>query len=269
MKVITNTLNSSQSTFTLTAYIQENYPDIEKDRLRPAFIICPGGGYEKVTPREGEPVALQLLARDFQAFVLSYSVAPAPYPTALLELAESVRIVRKNAVKWHVNPNKIFILGFSAGGHLAASLATQWDRLLKDHYNLNDIQPNGLVLGYPVITNGTFGHQNSFRNLLGKQINDPLLITQTSLEKQVTTSVPKTFIWHTAADTAVLVENSLLFVEALRKSRVGVELHVFTAGEHGLSLGTAQSMNTNRHFGIQPEVQIWPDLLATWVTHQF
>lgn len=231
---------------------------------RPAIVICPGGAYERVVEREAEVVAIKMLSIGFQAFVLNYNVDHGSFPGALTELAESVRLIRKNAAKWQINPNKIIVSGFSAGGHLAASLGVFWhedwlEQLL--HGRSKEWQPNGLLLAYPVISSGTFGHQNSFINLLGEAITQKDK-AKLSLELQVGPNVPKTFIWHTAEDQTVPVENSLLFSQALSKYHIPFELHIFTKGHHGLSLATQES--AGRDNDINAEASIWPKLFKNW-----
>lgn len=232
---------------------------------RPAVIVCPGGGYGFTSKREGEPVALQYNARGFQAFVLWYSVAPDVWPTALLELAYTVAYVRSHANEWGINPDKIIIEGFSAGGHLAASLATFWNRdfvwkALGVEQEM--VKPNGAILSYPVITSGEYAHRGSFENLLGDRYEE--LLDVVSLEKQVGNQNPPTFIWHTYTDQAVPVENSLFLVEALRKHQIPVELHIFPEGPHGLSLAnreTISALGEKEYTAVQP----WMDLSCTWI----
>lgn len=262
-------LDSAHPEATLTIYIQTPLVD-SPTRVRPALLIVPGGGYAKVSDREGEPVALSMLARGFNAFVLRYAVAPAIYPTALHELATAVRLIRRRAAEWQIDSDRIILLGFSAGGHLAAQLATEWQRGLAPWAggDVASIRPNGLALAYPVITSGRFAHLESFENLLGGT-DTPARRAEMSLEKRVTTGVPPTFIWTTDADATVPSENSLLFALALRQAQVPVELHLFQHGAHGLSLGTRESYNATRDFGIEPSVAEWPDLFETWFHGRF
>lgn len=249
----------------LSTYVMDNSPEIDTERKRPAVIICPGGGYEMTSDREAEAIAIKMLSYGFQAFVLRYSVAPAKYPTALIELARSVALVRANSDKWHVNPEKIIVAGFSAGGHLAASLGVFWeDDVIKEHLvgTKEDWQPNGLLLAYPVITSGDFTHEGSINNLL----DNPAQVTREklSLEKQITSNTPKTFLWHTVEDDCVPVENSLLFVQGLQKNKVPFELHIFPNGGHGLALATKETESTYGN-GVQDACAQWIDLFALWV----
>ncbi|MCH4057997.1 alpha/beta hydrolase [Lapidilactobacillus gannanensis] len=252
-------------------YVLDNSPEMDINRRRPAILIIPGGGYAMTSDREAEPVAIKMLSKGYQAFILRYNVAPVRYPAALLEIASSVKLIRDNAEAWHVDPDKIILAGFSAGGHLAANLATAWNgQLLQGYgYKREDIQPNGLMLGYSVITSGKYAHVDSFKNLLGDDYNNEVIRESVSLEKQVTAATPRTFLWHTYTDDCVPVENSLLFADALKKANVPLEMHIFPQGGHGLSLGTAETAIAENGYGIQTDLSVWPDLFATWVNNSF
>ncbi|MEO1780491.1 alpha/beta hydrolase [Enterococcus diestrammenae] len=248
----------------LRTYVRENSPEIDLNRRRPAVVICPGGGYGMVSDREAEAVALEMVAKGYQAFVLTYSVAPAVFPKALVQLAKAVAHVRQQAVEYAVDPEKIVVAGFSAGGHLAASLGVFWQAdFLQQKLEASSSlwQPNALLLAYPVISAKEFGHQDSFKNLLQERYEERLAY---SLEDQVTSSVPPTFIWHTMEDGLVLVKNSFVFVEALQEHGVPVEFHAFMKGGHGLSLGTWETQS-NGVYGIEKNIQSWPQLFATWL----
>lgn len=254
---------------TLTTYVRENSPEIDGNRRRPAVIICPGGGYEFLSDREAEPIALEMVSRGMQAFVLHYSIAPEVFPAAVVQLAQAVAHVRSEAERYAVNPEKIVVAGFSAGGHLAASLGVFWQEDFLQEYlpgEKSQWQPNGLLLGYPVISSQPYGHQDSFKNLLGSAYETKK--AQLSLEDQVTSTVPPTFIWHTMADDLVVVENSFAFVNALMKKQVPVEFHAFMRGGHGLSLGT-QETQIGDGYGVETNIQAWPQLFANWLTCLF
>lgn len=255
---------------TLTSYVIDNSEEIDATKVRPAVIICPGGGFVNVSEREAEPIALQMIARGFQAFVLRYSVAPRRFPSALLELAEAVKTVRQNAEAWHIDPQEIITGGFSAGGHIVASLGNLWSsEFFKAYgYQTTDIQPNGLLLAYSVITSGEFAHRGSMVNLLGDDFHDAKKLAAQSMENQVNADTPKTFMWTTFTDGAVPMENTLMFAQALRKQNINFELHIFPAGGHGLSLANIETQRQGAKSTIQPEVQVWPDLFATWVKYQ-
>lgn len=232
---------------------------------RPMIIICPGGGYNHVSDREGEILALQFAAMGFHSSVLRYSVSPAVYPAQLLELAKAVMYIRKNAKQWHIIEDKIFIQGSSAGGHLAASFGCFWNKdLLKEAAGGDSelLRPNGLILSYPVITSGEYAHRDSFIKLLGERYEE--LLDEMSLEKQVSKDTPKTFLWHTFEDGAVPVENSLLFISALRKNGVPFECHIYPKGHHGLALGNELTSGPEGK-EIQPEVSTWIAMAETFI----
>lgn len=256
-------VNGSEAS--LATYVLETPKGATPGIVRPAMIVCPGGGYGHLATREAEPIALAFAARGFSSFVLSYSVEPATYPQALEELAAAVALVRDRAEKWCIDPERIAVSGFSAGGHLAGCLGAFWQEgWLSEAVGRTpeDIRPNALVLGYPVVTSGPFGHERSFRVLTG---GDAALTEELSLEKRVTPHMPPTFLWHTAEDANVPVENSLLLAEALSAAGVTFSLHVFPFGGHGVSLGVPDTALEGRPDHVQPLVQVWPDLAAAWL----
>lgn len=253
----------------LTIYIQDYSADMHIQE-RPLILICPGGGYEHLSVREAESVALRFMAMGLHAAVLRYSVAPAKYPVQIGELAFAMKYIRSHAKEWHVTDSKIFVQGSSAGGHVAASLGVFWkDEMLWKSVGAEspeEIRPNGMILSYPVITSGEFSHRGSFEKLLGETCaaKQEALLEKLSLEKQVTPDTPPTFIWHTFTDATVPVENSLLFVSALKKYGIPTEFHMYVKGEHGLALATEQTASTGgRH--MQQECASWVDLAHTWL----
>ena len=258
-------IKTNHATARLVTYIQDNTEEIDAYRKRPAVIICPGGGYEYTSAREAEPIALKMMSFGYQAFVLYYNVGTAKFPQALLELAKAVQIVRKNSENWHVDVTKIIVNGFSAGGHLVASLGVFWNQtFLEEALNGHpeEWKPNGLLLAYPVISGGEFAHESSFRSLAGERYEE--LVEYLSLEKQVTPATPPTFIWHTGEDGIVPIENSLLFAQSLRKNNVPFELHLFPKGGHGLSLATLETA-AGGEYGIEETVTVWPELCRNWI----
>ena len=255
----------------LVTYLQDASDSMAIDK-RPLVLICPGGGYGYTSDREAEPIALKFLAMGYHAAVLRYSCAPARYPTALLELASSVLMIRKNAEEWHVDADKIIVQGCSAGGHLAACLGMFWDedflaekmRLGTSEHRL--LQPNGMILCYPVITSGEFAHRGSFENLLGDK--EAELSEKLSLENQVSDKTPEAFIWGTFADGAVPMENSLLLVSAMHRANIPVEYHLYPRGGHGLALATRLTQTSDgRH--VQEECATWVELAGNWLEHLF
>lgn len=250
----------------LITYFHQASPEMRTPK-RPVIVICPGGAYQMTSDREAEPIALQYLAIGYHAAVLRYSVAPARYPVALSQLACAVSILRQNAEQWNIDTNRIIVQGFSAGGHLAASLGVFWNRPFlaqKLGATPEQIRPNGLILSYPVITSGPLGHQLSFEELLG-QTNEQKLAEQ-SLEKQVSEDTPPTFLWHTAKDELVPVENSLLFFNALRAKGVSAEMHIFPNGPHGLSLATEETAGPNGKY-VEATCASWINLADQWIKH--
>lgn len=237
-------------------------------QTRPLVLICPGGGYGYTSDREAEPVALAFLAMGYHAAVLRYSCAPARYPTALTELAQSMLLIREHAEEWHVDPDKIVLEGSSAGGHLAACLGVFWDEdFLAEKMGLSAaeharLKPNGMILCYPVITSGEFAHRGSFENLLGEREEE--LRQQVSLEYHITDKTPKAFVWGTYTDGSVPMENSLLLVSAMRRAGVPVEYHLFPQGAHGLALASKLTQSSDgRH--LQEECSIWTTLAHAWM----
>ncbi|MCR5477443.1 MAG: alpha/beta hydrolase [Lachnospiraceae bacterium] len=231
---------------------------------RPVLIVVPGGGYDHTSVREGEIVAMQFLSFGYHAAVLNYSCAPARYPTALLELAALMKTLRERAEEWHIDPDQLIPVGFSAGGHLVGCLsAFWWEPWLPNACDCpkEQLRPNAQILCYPVITSGEYAHAGSFENLLGdrcESAKDTL-----SLEKRMNPWVPRSFVWHTFADRSVPVQNSLLYVEALAKQGISAEYHLFEHGVHGSALGSKLSAKEEKH--IEPSLTPWIHLAHTWI----
>ena len=260
-------LKNSEFKANLFTYFLDNSPEIDPKRKRPVVLICPGGGYAMTSDREAEALAVKFLAMGYHAAILRYSVAPARYPVALLQLAETVAYLRKNAEEFHIDTEKIILLGFSAGAHLAASLGVFWKKdFIAEalHTDSEVVRPNGMILSYPVITSGEFAHKGSFECLLGEGCNNEEKRKEQSLEYQVTEDTPPTFLWHTVTDDCVPVENSLLFLEALRRHKIPVEMHLYPAGGHGLSLANKETSYPDGGC-IQPECQSWMGLSCVWL----
>ncbi len=206
-----------------------------------ALVICPGGGYGGLAPHEGAGYAEWLAKNGVAGFVLKYRLGSGGYhhPAMLNDAARAIRLVRSRAAEWKLDPQRIGVMGSSAGGHLASTILTHFDAGQADAADPIDrvsSRPDLGVLCYPVITMGEFTHGGSKKNLLGENPS-PELVDLLSNEKQVTKETPPTFIFHTAADSGVPVENSLLFAEALRKNHVPFDLHIYEKGGHGMGLG--------------------------------
>lgn len=205
-----------------------------------AIILLPGGGYEFLSAQEGEGYAGLFQLWGFKCFVCNYRLGSNQYrhPAMLMDAARAVRVVRAHAVEWKINPNKIIIIGSSAGGHLAATLMNHWDE--GDQQNEDPVervssQPNLGILSYPVLTMKEFAHEGSRLNLLGKEPSETLKHTL-SAECQVSAKTPPCFIWHTHEDSCVSVDNVLLYTNALHAAAIPFELHIYQDGGHGLGM---------------------------------
>jgi len=235
-----------------------------------AVVVCPGGGYGMLAvEHEGKQVAEWLNGLGIAAFVLKYRLGPRYHHPAMLDDAgRAIKLVRANAAKWKVDPGRVAIMGFSAGGHLASTAGTHFSAGkpdADDPVERMSSRPDRIILVYPVIALATpFGHAGSLRNLLGENPSQEL-IESLSNERQVTKDTPPTFLAHTNADAGVPAENSLLFALALRKAGVPVELHLFERGQHGLGLGTGEP---KYRVPPEPSFQAWPKLCETWLKGQ-
>lgn len=267
-KIIIEERNDQEDAYLLTYFWSESV-ELYPGQRRPVIIICPGGGYQMTSDREAEAEALRFMAMGYHTAVLRYSVAPAVFPQAICQLARAVSILRERKDEWLIDENKIIVMGFSAGGHLAASLGVFWDKpFLREVSGLKaeQMRPNGLILCYPVITSGEFAHEDSFRNLCGERYEE--LREELSLEKRVSPNTPKSFLWHTFEDNTVPMENSLLFLQALRRSNVPAEYHLFPDGLHGIGLGSELTANENGR-GIVRCCEPWSVLAERWLNREF
>lgn len=223
-----------------------------------AVVICPGGGYGGLADHEAKPPADWLNTLGVTGFVLKYRLGPRyQQPVMPQDVARALRYVRYHAKEWNLDPKRIGVMGFSAGGHLASTAATHFDdgdANAADPIDRISSRPDVAILVYPVITmTDPFTHGGSRQNLLGKSPS-PDLIEAFSNEKRVTLKTPPTFLMHTADDAVVPMENSLLFAMACRKAGVPVELHVYEHGPHGVGMG-----------GTDPVLSKWPGTCAEWL----
>jgi acetyl esterase/lipase len=237
---------------TLTVYP----PEARSDGA--AVIVCPGGGYHTLAPHEGEPVALWLNGLGITAFVLRYRHAPGyQHPFPLGDLQRAIRMVRARAGDWELDPRRIGVLGFSAGGHLVSTAATHFDTGrpdASDPVERSGSRPDLAIMIYPVITlDGRSSHLGSRQNLLGENAG-PELIEFLSSQKRVTPETPPTFLVHSVDDRVVTVENSLEFALALSANNVPFAMQVYEHGGHGYGLG-----------GTDPVLSAWPRECAAWL----
>ncbi|MBE5815086.1 MAG: alpha/beta hydrolase [Clostridiales bacterium] len=241
---------------TLTGYIPA--PTVAGDDHRIGLVICPGGGYTHLSPREGELMALRYASLGVSCFVLSYHLDPHRYPTQLCDAAQAVAYVRSHAESFHIQPDRIAIMGFSAGGHVAGSLGVWWQNeelMAQAGVTPEQARPNAMVLCYPVITAGEKAHRGSFIALTGSEdVTDHLPY---SLEEHVSPATPPTFLWHTWQDGAVPVENTLYMAQALKASGVQAEVHIYPFGGHGLAMANETTAVPGYDGQIIPEVQGW------------
>ena len=253
---------------TLSTYIAERSPELRNLRKK-AVLVLPGGGYYITSDREAEPVAKAFFAAGMDAFVLRYSVKEEAVGYApLLDAAMAMKYIRDHSELWNIDGDKIVVCGFSAGGHLAASLGTLWklDVVSKTLNCENSyIRPSGMILGYPVITSGPKGHAGSILKLADAENRpaDKEELDRFSLEKHVDQDTCPAFVWHTANDAGVPVENSLFMCEALAEHRIPFELHVFPHGAHGLSLATPE-VAPNEDM-VMPYVARWLEMAVKWI----
>ncbi len=261
-------LNGSEAV--LEAYLPYNMTEMCREhQRRPCVLICPGGGYAMCSQREAEPVALQYLKEGYNTFVLWYTVAPKHFPHALREVAASVELIHRNAEAWNCDESLVAILGFSAGGHLAAlySNAYDWPEVREVLPESKPVQAS--VLCYPVISaDPAVAHMGSFECLLGHL---PLTAEETerfSCDRLVRDTTPPAFLWHTSEDNCVPVQNSLRYATALADHHVPFELHIFPYGYHGMSLCTRETLDGEITPGMQ-HAQRWVEESCRWLKLQW
>lgn len=219
-------------------------------------IICPGGGYHHRAYHEGEPIAHLLNKAGISAFVLNYRVAPYKHPAPLYDAQRAIRFVRYNAEKFNIDPNKIGILGFSAGGHLTSTACTLYDYGKQDGDEIDKVscRPDVGILCYAVISFLNYMHTGSRNNLIGQEENvalDNLL----SGEMNVRSDCPPMFLWHTFADASVPVENTINMSLALCKKKIPHEMHIFPTGGHGMGLAHDKDAHAAQ----------WSELMINWL----
>ena len=231
---------------------QPSLKDFSVPGSRGAVVVCPGGGYAYKAPHEGDPVAEMLNRAGISAFVLDYRVAPCNLNAPLADASRAIRVVRGMGYE------QVAILGFSAGGHLccsAATLYTEGDPQAEDPLERLSSRPDAFIPCYAVVSLAAYRHQGTLENLLGAQKDNYKLIKRFSAELNVDKNTPPAFIWHTAADEGVPVENSVNLAAALTRCSVPFEMHIFPRGRHGL--GLAEELE---------DVRQWASLLQGWLT---
>ncbi len=251
----------------LDVFLRDNAYEFVDHSHRPCVLICPGGGYEFVSDREGEPIAAAFIQAGYQTCVLHYAVRPGKTGAFLGDIplnqaAAALRTIRENAEEWGIDPNKVTVLGCSAGGHLAGSLGvfgSDPGRISGAENGLS--QPNAMILCYPVITAGEHCHEDSIFNLSGLPMGDPGREAY-SLEKNVSSTTCPAFIWQTTVDDCVPVENAMLMASAMQRRHIPYELHLYTEGCHGLSTADHCAGQGNL---IDDHVATWTKLAMQWL----
>ncbi len=240
MRFFTHEIHVQEGTAILRCYLPDAAPHAKFQTNRPAVIVLPGGAYSGNYEGEGEPIALRYLGAGVCSFVLNYSVFPAVFPQALLEVLEAVGYVRENAEEFGIDPERIAVCGFSAGGHLAASSGVFWNHACLDGKlkgERNHYRPNKMILCYPVTSYQS--HHGSYRNLLtgaGEPLSEER-IAAVSVEQHVSEDTPPAYLWHNCDDKGVSAGETFLFAKALFDHGIPVEMRIYPSGGHGTCLG--------------------------------
>ena len=284
----------------LDCYLLDSSDEMPGSNRRPAVIINPGGAYVYCSDREAEPIAARFLGMGYHAFVLRYTtfhgmegkgwpddvtkLPPAKketvYPVPILEIGQAMLRIREHADEWNLDPDKIGVCGFSAGGHNAAMYSSLWNRpFLKEHFGVesNELKPGFCILGYPFIdyvfnAKYPFGEYEKtayrwmYLDYFGTPDPDETAMREGSADYQVSEANPPTFIWTTSTDMSVPCIHSIKMAEALAKHQVPFELHIFGEGQHGLALADETSASSERD--INPVVAAWTQLAFTWLKRQ-
>ena len=260
-------LRDDDPDITLTTYVQD-----EGWKKRDAMLVIPGGGYSCVcADREGEPIALAFAARGVNAFVLNYSVGKKSlFPRPLADASLAMAYIKDHAEEFHIDPERVFCVGFSAGGHLAASLGTLWhldsvDKMTGLPHGKN--RPAGMILCYAVLISGEGAHKGSFYNILGTTEPTDEQLALYSIEKHIDDNTAPAFLMHTANDPVVPVKNALDVAEALAAKGKQFELHIYPDGPHGVALGDWQTGRGNTAW-CDSKVARWVDDAIYWMENK-
>ena len=245
----------------MTTYIRSG------EQKRGIVVIFPGGAYGMTSSREAEPIAMQFNRENYHAVFVDYSVAPRKHPQPLEDAARALTIIKNNAEQWNVDMEKLYVCGFSAGGHLCASISNlyQADWLnQKEGVALEGVTIKGSILSYPVLVYGEHMNKESFINLLGEDASEDTYLNM-SMEKCIHKNTPPAFLWHTVDDSTVPVENSLIYAMTLRKYGIPFAMHLYPTGPHGISLATEEVAIGKSKEHINDYVAGWMDLCIKWM----
>ncbi|MBR6675858.1 MAG: alpha/beta hydrolase [Clostridia bacterium] len=257
-------LNEENKDVVLKTYVTEEYV---KGIKRDCMLILPGGGYNFCALHEDEPVAKAFMYRGFNCFTLYYTVGErASLDVSLKDVSKAIAHIKRNADKYNIDPERVFVCGFSAGGHLAASIGTLWHRSIAAFEGMErgENRPAGMIISYGACTLGEYSHELSRRFVYGKDILTEDEIEALSPDKNVDENTVPAFIWHTANDEVVHVGNALAMAEALMEKGIPSELHIYPFGWHGLSVcldgvGFGSEDKSNIH------VSGWVEQCAQWI----
>ncbi len=253
----------------LTCYVRSNPPEMSS-KPRRALLVCPGGSYFAVSDRENEPIAIEFLARGYNVFVLTYSTNEmASELRPLSEAMLAIKHIRDNAVEYNIDPEKLFVMGFSAGGHLALSTGTIYKTddvlaVLGENFDREYCRPNGMVLCYPVVSATCPTHGCTYKNFCGTDTPTKEQTQLFSLELHIDKNTPPIFVWHTKDDDCVPVQNAILLAETLENHGVDHKLVLFESGPHGLSLATSEVFNNMSEDFYHP-CSDWVELADKWI----
>ena len=246
------------------AYIDAYISDATKDFTRKAILVIPGGGYRQVcSDREGEPIAQAFIPYGYNAFVLHYYTGKEkPFPIQLIQATKAIKHIKDNAEEYGIDPEEMFAVGFSAGGHLAASAGVFWKmpeiyEAVQMPYGYNKLK--GVMLIYPVICS----HSGSFKNLLATDAPTPEMIESVSIDKHVDEDSSPAFIMHTANDQIVNVNNALAIAGAYANANVPFEMHIYPDAPHGVALGNKITKCSNEKYE-NPAIAEWVKHAAVW-----
>jgi acetyl esterase/lipase len=278
----------------LETYILDNSREYNKDKKRPAILICPGGGYIWTSDREAEPVALKFAQSGYHTFVLRYTTSfnkkiddysksemekiNSVMPQALFDISKAILMIRENSDEWNISKNNVTICGFSAGGHLVTSLAVQWKSdLLKDKFNVDSklLRPDSVIAGYPVVdieilhdNIKTYKDLTNIWNFMTVSLFGKLNPTSEELYSMnplnfIDSDTPPFFIWHTCDDGLVHALNSINLAKKLSENNVPFDMHIFEKGDHGLSVCDETSSEFKRQ--INKNCREWVNLATNWL----
>jgi acetyl esterase/lipase len=267
-------LLSSDGKYYVDVYVQTETPEIGLSHKRPMVVVLPGGGYMATSDREAEPIALSYIAAGFNAAVVRYRIREdAAWPNPQVDASEALKYIRENAERFLTDPDKIAVCGFSAGGHLTASLGVHWnDPEIQERSGCHngENRPNALILGYPVINDPVLfsdprSMQVHLKDYVGTDKYDEMY-DYISCQKHVKAGVtPPTFIFSTWEDSVVPIKNTLLFAAALDEERIPAEIHIFQRGEHGMALGDFRTCPGP----MSADAVDWIRLSANWLWNLF